>query len=83
MLIYMYSLFHCIVFDILLQSQTTPEGFMLNLIFEISNSCMVCSSPQLFFGSRIKTFTFDDIKLELQIFMEVKPYKGIIGTIQV
>lgn len=51
---YTYSYFH----------QTTSEGFMLHLILEISNICMVCSSPPVFFGSRIKPFTFDEIKLE-------------------
>lgn len=66
------SSFHCIVFDIPLQSQTTSEAFMLNLILEISNVYMVYSSPLTFFGSRIKTFTFGDIKLELQIFKEMK-----------
>ena len=70
MLIYVYSSFHCIVSDVLLQSQITSAGFLLRLILEISNICMVCSSQLVFFGSRIKTFTFDEIKLEFIDFHE-------------
>lgn len=61
---------HCHALDFLLQSQTTTEGLILHLILEIKTS--IRSSPLIIFGSRIKTFTFNEMRLKWTPFHERK-----------